>query len=198
LEKARISSMEKIDFSSFDKQLVELYSKNMTEYEDESFSLGYILMELDSFIVFMSISEIGTLESIQLRSKKFIKNIVSNTEYTKMYDFFVSYSKKMNAFDGFSLEESVALNENTTPKEILNTALKLNKTISIITSLDESILTGKIVLLDINRLVLSLLDYENIEIDKKQSVSLETIICIDLVSIENYLYDKYLEMKNSN
>lgn len=34
--------MEKIDFSSFDKQLVELYSKNRTEYEDESFSLGYI------------------------------------------------------------------------------------------------------------------------------------------------------------
>lgn len=65
--------MEKIDFSSFDKQLVELYSKNRTEYEDESFSLGYILMELDSFIVFMSISEIGTLESIHLRSKKLIK-----------------------------------------------------------------------------------------------------------------------------
>jgi hypothetical protein len=65
--------MEKIDFSSFDKQLVELYSKYRTEYEDESFSLGYILMELDSFIVFMSISEIGTLESIHLRSKKLIK-----------------------------------------------------------------------------------------------------------------------------
>ncbi|MFB8725893.1 hypothetical protein [Enterococcus casseliflavus] len=140
--------MEKIDFSSFDKQLVELYSKNRTEYEDESFSLEYILMALDSFIVFMSISEIGTLESIQLRSKKFITNIVSNTEYTKMYDFFVSYSKKMNAFDGFSLEESVALTESTT-KEILNTALKRNQTISIITSIDESILTGKIVLLDI-------------------------------------------------
>lgn len=189
--------MEKIDFLSFDKQLVELYSKNRTEYEDESFSLGYILMELDSFIVFMSISEIGTLESIQLRSKKFIKNIVSNTEYTIMNDFLVNYSKKMNAFDGFSLEESVALTENTTPKEILNTALKRNKTISIITSIDESILTGKIVLLDRNRLVLSLLEYENIEIDHKQSVSLETILCIDVVSVENYLYDKYLEMKNA-
>ncbi|MFP8917900.1 hypothetical protein ACLI5Y_13925 [Enterococcus innesii] len=114
-----------------------------------------------------------------------------------MYDFFVNYSKKMNAFDGFSLEESVALTENTTPKEILNTALKRNKTISIITSIDESILTGKIVLLDRNRLVLSLLDYENIEIDRKQSVSLETILCIDVVSVENYLYDKYLEMKNA-
>jgi len=106
-------------------------------------------MELDSFIVFMSISEIGTLESMQLRSKKFIKNIVSNTEYTKKYDFFVNYSKQMNAFDGFSLEESVALTENITPKEILNTALKRSQTISIITSIDESILTGKLVLLDL-------------------------------------------------
>lgn len=68
--------------------------KSRTEYENESFSLGYILMALDSFIVFMSISEIGTLEGIQLRSKKIIKNIVSNTEYTKIYDFFVSCSKK--------------------------------------------------------------------------------------------------------
>lgn len=190
--------MKKIDFLSFNNHLIELYSRNFIENEDESFSLGYILMELDSFIVFMSISEIGTLESIQLRSKKFITNIVNNTEYTKMYDFFVSYSKKMNAFDGFSLEKSVALTENTTPKEILNTALKRNKTISIITSIDESILTGKIVLLDINRLVLSLLDYENIEIDHKQSVRLETILCIDVVSVENYLYDKYLVMKNAN
>lgn len=111
---------------------------------------------------------------------------------------FLLAALKNERFWWFSLEESVALAENTTPKEILNTALKRNKTISIITSIDESILTGKIVLLDRNRWVLSLLDYENIEIDHKQSVSLETILCIDVVSVENYLYDKYLEMKNAN
>ncbi len=54
---------------SYSNQLLELYSKDIDDYGSESFSLGYILQDLGSFILFMSISETGTLDSIQIRSK---------------------------------------------------------------------------------------------------------------------------------
>lgn len=188
--------MRKIDFSSFDNHLVELYSKNITENEDESFSLGYILKDLDSFIVFMSISETGTFDSIQLRSKRNISKIVKDTEYTKMYDFFVSYSKNNKVFDDFSLENIVSVEDNKSIEDVLNNTLKLKRTVSIVTSKDESVLTGKIALLDTNQLVLTLLNYESMKMENKKSVSLDSVICIDVVSVENFLYDKYLEVKS--
>ena len=78
-------------------------------------------------------------------------------------------------------------------KSILETVVTLNRTVSIITSTDENIITGKVIILDTNRMAISLLNYETNKISEKITVNLENIISIDLISIENLLYDKYLE-----
>ena len=72
---------------SYSNQLLELYSKDIDDYGSESFSLGYILQDLGSFILFMSISETGTLDSIQIRSKKYLVKIIDNSAYIRMYEF---------------------------------------------------------------------------------------------------------------
>lgn len=183
-----------MNFTSFGNQLVELYSENMTEYEeDDSFSLGYILKDLDEFILFMSVSEAGTLDSIQLRRKIYISEVITESEYIDMQSFFVDYSKKNKVFDPFSLGNAIELDGNLTIDTIFNKTLKMNKTISIVTSDSEEILTGRIILLDINKLVISLLNYETIELDSKETVSLNNIICIDIINTENFLYDKFME-----
>jgi len=104
--------------------------------------------------------------------------------------------QKNEIFDGFSLKSSINLEEIETIENILSSSLMLKRTVSIITSEDGSILTGKIVLLDANNIVISLLNYESISIDNKESINLNSIICIDIVSVENFLYDKYIEAKS--
>lgn len=80
-------------------------------------------------------------------------------------------------------------------KSILETVVTLNRTVSIITSTAENIITGKVIILDTNRMAISLSSYETNKISEKITVNLENIISPDLISIENLLYDKYLESK---
>lgn len=188
--------MKDIDFLSFENQLVELYTKDISEFEEAgSFSLGYIAKDLEEFILFLSISEYGILESIQIRRKDYIENIVSKSEYINMYNFFVKYARANNIFDPYSLLSSRIINKSSL-KSILDTVVTLNRTVSIITSTDENIITGKVIILDTNRMAISLLNHEMSRMSEKITVNLDNVICIDLVSVENLLYDKYLDSKN--
>lgn len=60
-----------------------------------------------------------------------------------------------------------------------------------IVSNSDHLLTRKIVLLYNNKLVISLLNYENMTLEQKETIHLEGIICIDFICIDNYLYDAY-------
>lgn len=181
-----------MDIFAFKDSLIELYSN---EHAEDSFSLGYILKDLGNFFLFMSISEVGTLDSIQIRNKSFIGEMIENTEYTKMLAFFVDYSKTHHLFDAYSLEKFLPEKEELTVSDLLNQSLTNGQTISVVTSNDEQILTGKVCLLHDNKLVISLLNYENITLEKKQTIQLNDIIGIDLVNVENYLYDTYIAIK---
>ncbi len=187
--------MKNIDITSYKNKLVELHLVSNDESEEEIFSLGYIIKDLQGFFLFLSVSETGTLESIQLRNKEYIAEIEENSDYLKSYEFFISYTKEKNIFDSFDLSSMIELEKIGTVNEALISPLQLKRTVSVITSKEDSILTGRILLLGFNNIVLSLLDYENMKLNEKESIMFEEIICIDLVNAENFLYDRYLESK---
>ncbi|GAB7307805.1 MULTISPECIES: hypothetical protein [Enterococcus] len=178
---------------SYSNQLLELYSKDIDDYGSESFSLGYILQDLGSFILFMSISETGTLDSIQIRSKKYLVKIIDNSAYIRMYEFFVSYNKINKSFDNYDLGSIINLEKIKTIDDLLTNNLVLKKSVTVIHSNDESVFTGKINLLDSKKLVLSIIDYESITKTNKKTINIDDLICIDIVSVENFLLDKYIE-----
>lgn len=174
------------------KDLIELYStKDSEDYLTDVFALGYVLKEFNNFILFMSINEIGMLESIQIRNKEHVLKMVGQTEYTNMFSFFIEHSKSYHVFDPYSLEKALELKDDTSVSDLLNQSLKLGQTISIITAIEDKLLVGKIVLLHTDKLVLSLVNYENMKLKKKQTIHLDDVICIDLFSIENHLYDTF-------
>lgn len=184
--------MVKTDYS-YNNQLFELYTKDIYEYESESFSLGYILKDLGSFFLFKSIGESGTLDSIQVRSKKYLDKIIDDSAYIKMYEFFISYNQINKSFDNYDLGSIINLDKIETINDLLTNNLILKKTVSVISSIDDEVLTGKINLLDSKKIVLSTIDYENITMSNKKSINLNDLVCIDIASVENFLLDKYLE-----
>lgn len=188
--------MEKTDFSLYDNQLVEVYSKCFAQSESSFFSLGYIMKDLDEFFLFESISEFGTIEGIQIRRKEYISHIETDTSYTKMYDYFISYNRDNKKFDNFDLELLYVLYEELPFEKILNNCMNYKAMISIMT-VEEELLTGRIVLLDGKLLILALIDFECIDTSRKKSINLIDIVCIDILSIENFLLTNYLSYKNS-
>lgn len=184
--------MTQINFSSYGNQLLEIYSKNSYQYESESFSLRYIMKALDEFFIFMSISEYGTVESIQIRNKKFVSQIKTNTSYTQIYDYFISYNRNRKTFDVFDLESIYVLCAGVSFEKILSNCMNLKGLASIMAA-EENLLTGRIVLFDKNILVLSLLNFENVDTYRKKSLNLNDIVSIDIINIENILLSKYLK-----
>ena len=88
---------------------------------------------------------------------------------------------------------AINLEKIKTIDDLLTNNLVLKKSVTVIHSNDESVFTGKINLLDSKKLVLSIIDYESITKTNKKTINIDDLICIDIVSVENFLLDKYIE-----
>lgn len=177
--------------------LIELYTDILEENtENLKFSLGYVVKVLDNSILFVSISEIGTLDSIQLRNKNYISSIESNTEYTEMFEFYINFSKHNNLFDPFLLEKKLKFDQVITSKKVLESLFNEGNIVSIITTNLDYIIVGRIICLHEKIMTISLSRYQQNSEVSEIKIELDSIICIDLVSVENFIYSKYESYKN--
>lgn len=171
--------------------LIELYMETVDE-DNDSFSLGYVLYESNDYILFLSINENSMVESVQLRIKKYVSDIQSNTDYLKMFLQYISYVKKKGIFDPFRLINEYEQLPNKSLEGVLDYFLEKERIISVVTAGNEEIITGKIILLEDHSIVLTKFDFNSTSYNEKVVILKSEIICVDLFSSENLLLQQYL------
>lgn len=175
--------MNLIDFSKYkDTDLVEVYSV----FNDEGFTLGYILKEMGEYILFETISLSGALDKYELRKKDNIEEIVSNSSYIDMYKYYIKYNRNLNIFDVYGLTENRF--EFETLDDLIMYCLKSNKNITLVTSSEDYILTGKLVLAGKDSITMLLNDSKE---PSKITIHKEDIVVFEFLSVENYLFSKF-------
>lgn len=75
--------------------------------DEDSFVLGRLVLKNNDFFLFETVNEYGNLDSFQLTTKSSVTEIISQTDYTKMFDFVIDLNKKQGVCDPFSLTEHI-------------------------------------------------------------------------------------------
>lgn len=169
-----------------EEDLLELHFFDTNE---DSFSLGYIIKEFDDSILIESISEYGTLLGYQIRMKNIIKKIIWKSDYIDIFNFHISYNKKLNAFDNYKLGEE--LWEFNGFQDGLMDCYNMGLNISIISEDLEYVAMGKIISIDDENIILLDKDINNLEEHFENTIAIESITGIEILSIENHLLTEY-------
>lgn len=186
--------MHHINFDFPSTQLVEIHVH--TEQDEEFFSIGYIIKNDPDYLLFQSVSEQGILDNIQYRKKESISEIETETDYLKMYEQFISYTKANHIFDCFKLETIGNQFIKFNFEEMLDFCLKENKIISLVSDLSDDLLIGKIILADTKKIVFAEIDFEEMNYFEKHTITKESIHYLELISAENILYTQYEQKQN--
>lgn len=172
-------------------KLIELYTEDLMDEDFVSFSLGKILGESEEEYLFLSISEYGFIESLQLRRKIFLAEIEDDTEYLDYHHSNIEFNKSLGAYDPYEIEKFVGRFKNLSLAKTLENIMNKKEIITLILS-NEDDYTGKIQMLEDNFLVLSKVDYINGKANETKIIKLDDIIYLDLVSVNNILLRNYL------
>ena len=172
-------------------KLIELYTEDLMDEDFVSFSLGMIVDESSEFYLFLSMSEYGFVESIQLRRKIFLAEIEDDTEYLDYHLANIELNKDLGSYDPHGIEKLIPDFKGQTLIELLELSMNKKNIISLILK-NEDDYTGKVQMLEDNFLVLSKVDYIDGKTNQTKIIKLDDIIYLELASINNILVKNYL------
>ncbi|WEV41198.1 hypothetical protein [Lactobacillus sp. ESL0681] len=173
--------------------LLEVYSKSDGT---EDFLLGYLVDEFEDYYIFQAIDTDGCLDSYVLYNKQDIKEITTDNDYTKAFQYYVNYQKQNNSFDNLKLQNIYDVVPKTSILEILEYCCKNGLVITVYQAEDDYYEKGKALSVDDEILMI---DQESYNIDfgiedksKNTPIKIKNIMSIDIISKENFLYGQYL------
>lgn len=178
-----------------DQRLGEWYSKTRGGYELDSFSLGYFLRDIGDFVEVLTIDLNGALDTVSAFLKSDILEVRFDTEYTKMFDYYISQNKLNNLYDPYDLLSQWSEFDADSMNKILLKCFQKEKVISVCLVDDDYIEHGKIVLLTEHVMTLNDSEYLsglNEEQNPNTTVRINNIMGIDFLSKSNFMYEQYL------
>ncbi|WEV38748.1 hypothetical protein OZX58_00305 [Lactobacillus sp. ESL0680] len=167
--------------------------------EDNDFLLGYLIDDLNQYYIFKSIDEYGCLDSYVLYKKDNIAKIIQDNNYTSTFDFFINYQNSQNNFDRLHLERIYKNIPKSNINSILNYCCEQKSIITLTTTTDDYVHTGKLININKKELLLAEQEYyEDFgitdELDKSP-ILIDDILTLDILNKENFLYEQYLKQK---
>lgn len=172
-------------------KLIELYTEDLLDEDFVSFSLGKILDESEEEYLFLSLSEYGAVESIQLRRKDFLAEIEDSTDYLDYHLTNIELNKSLGSYDPYGIEDLIPYYKGLSLIKILELSMNKKNIISLVLA-GEDDYTGKVQMLEDNFLVLSRVDYIDGKSNETKIIKLDDIIYLDLVSVNNILLNNYI------
>lgn len=168
-----------------------------------TFSLGYMIANIDKYYIFKTIDETGYLDGYELYQKDSINKIKKDTNYCKMFTFYINYLKEKDCFDNLDLKTAY----DKVPKDSINGILQYcfdHDMVITITQVDgEYYETGKVISVTNQEIVLDQRTYtedleesENLAKVRNKAIKIDNILSIKIITKETYLYQRYLERKN--
>lgn len=180
-----------MQLKEYSNKLIELYTEDLMDEDFVSFSLGKILGESEKEYLFLSISEYGFIESLQLKRKIYLAEIEDDTEYLDYHHLNIEFNKNLGAYDPYGIENLIDDFMNLSLTKTLEKIMNKKDIITLILANDDDY-TGKIQMLEDNFLALSKVDYTNEKDNKTKIIKLDDIIYLDLASVNNILLKNYL------
>lgn len=168
-----------------------------------TFSLGYMIADIDKYYIFKTIDETGYLDGYELYQKDSINKIKKDTNYCKMFAFYINCLKEKDCFDNLGLKAAY----DKVPKDSINGILQYcfdHGMVITITQVDgEYYETGKVISVTNQEIVLDQRTYtedleesENLTKVRNKAIKIDNILSIKMITKETYLYQQYLEQKN--
>lgn len=168
-----------------------------------TFSLGYMIADIDKYYIFKTIDETGYLDGYELYQKDSINKIKKDTNYCKMFAFYINCLKEKDCFDNLGLKAAY----DKVPKDSINGILQYcfdHGMVITITQVDgEYYETGKVISVTNQEIVLDQRTYtedleesENLAKVRNKAIKIDNILSIKIITKETYLYQRYLERKN--
>ncbi|GLB46425.1 hypothetical protein WR164_04040 [Philodulcilactobacillus myokoensis] len=181
------------------KSLLEIYSKSRDNFNYSNFALGYIIKDLGPYFIVKTIDDYGFLDSYTIMLKKDISRLNPKSAYLDLFKYYIRYNKSIDKFDPFNL----ALKFKDMPKDnlsnVLNYCYQNKKAINIYSDNSDYVKQGSILRFDKNNVILNELQYSrNVgtnDVESNEKTKLSSIMAIDILSKENFLYDQYLKNK---
>lgn len=167
-----------------------------------TFSLGYMIANIDKYYIFRTIDETGYLDGYELYQKDSINKIKKDTNYCKMFAFYINCLKEKDCFDNLGLKAAY----DKMPKDSINGILQYcfdHGMVITITQVDgEYFETGKVISVTNQEIVLDQRTYtedleesENLAKVRNKAIKIDNILSIKMITKETYLYQQYLERK---
>lgn len=180
------------------KKLLQVYSK----YRDnDTFLLGYLLKDIGTYLIFESVDEYGALDGYTLLAKSDISEIITNTNYTNIFDNYIKQQKLNNSYDIFNLTGQYKVLPKESVLDILKFCYQQKKVVMLSSTSYESSRGGKVINIADNYIVLDQTKYykdwdmAEASIETNERIEIKKILALDIISKDNYLYEQYLNSK---
>lgn len=178
-------------------KLLEIYSKSVPS--NDTFLQGYLIGDIEYYFIFEGIELDGSLAGYTLYAKSDIAKGVTNTNYEAITNSYVSQQKRNNAYDPFNLSARYKSIDKTTINTILTYCYKNNKIVMINSDeYDNKTRAGKVIDLDSEYVTLDQVSYykdwgADFEVKTNKPIAIKSILTLDFISKDNYLYEQYLK-----
>lgn len=181
-----------------DHRLAEWYLTAKDNFLDNTFTLGYFLADLGTYIAVQAINLDGSLDAITLFLKDDIMFIKFDTAYTKMFEKYVQINKSQETFDPYHLLSQWEQLKAPIFLEVLLNCFHQQRVISIIQNDGDYLEHGQIIMMTENFLTLNEAKYladVNGKMCQNQTTKISHIVSLDILSRANYIHEQYLKIK---
>jgi hypothetical protein len=181
-----------------DHHLAEWYLTAKDDFIEDTFTLGYFLADLGTYVAVQAINLDGSLDAITLFLKDDIVFIKFDTAYTKMFENYVKINKAQHTFDPYHLLLEWDKLKAPTFLAVLFNCFRQQRVISMMQNDGDYLEHGQIIMLTENFLTLNEAKYLA-DVDGKmcqnQTTKISQIVSLDILSRANYIHELYLKNK---
>ncbi|MCG3411890.1 hypothetical protein ACF3N8_09470 [Staphylococcus massiliensis] len=168
------------------KELVEIYAKPAAF--SDSFTVGYQIYDNNEYAVLETISELGTFDSYQIRSKQEIKSYRSQTPYLKLYEEIIHFNKSNRTYDVYNLSELRPVVDNF--KEACSYIQEHQLIATFVAINEENLLHAKVIDVKDESVDVELFDLERSCFDAQVNIEYEALVGIDIISAYTHMLNQ--------